>query len=522
MQTFKFSLALLVSVLFAGGLRAANAEASAFFASADAFFMRYADGGSVDYAALKRSGDHEALVAQIAATPLGSLRGDERTAFLINAYNVLVIEQAVAHYPLRSVLDVPDFFDAAKHDVGGERVTLNDLEKELLLKVTGDARLHFALVCGAVGCPPIISEAYAPTRLQAQLDRQARLALNDARFIRVSGERVELSQIFEWYASDFGGSKAAVVAYVNGFRQNPLPAGAKVGYYRYDWSLNGGSARAGAVPEASGASPAAPGGAAAANSARYVVSSTIPAGTFEIKNFNNLYSQDAAGERSTFFTTTTSVLYGLTDRINVGAEGRYRRVRYDASDDPAGNFSVFRRRGAEGFREGLTGVGPKVRIAPFAALENFSVQSTYLFATSDDGTGALREQRFLDFDGDTWITQFFNDFSVGSRFSVFTEVDLTLEDIGASDEGHINRFSTPVTGIVSFFPEPNTTLYVLGNYSPYFQEDFDFFYQVGAGAKYQITPRFEVELLATSFRNAFILEAGGTANTVNLGIRVNL
>ena len=523
----RFALVLLA--LFTSlSTRAATAEVEAFLASTDALLMRYADDGRIDYAALQQSGAHLPLVAQIAATPLDQLQGAERKAFLINAYNVLVIAQVIEHYPLASVLDVKGFFDATKHDVGGKRITLNHLEKQLLLKPYGDARLHFALVCGATGCPPITSFAYVPDQLDAQLDRQTRLAVNDATFIRTADGEIELSQIFEWYAADFGGSKARVLDFINSFRQNPLAADRKVSYYRYDWSLNAGSARTGAIAQPQGevnfsnATPASTGGVAAANSERYVVSSTIAKGTFELRNFNNLYSQTGAGERSTFFTTTTSVLYGLSDRINVGVEGRYRRVRYDLDGDPASNFSVFRRAGAEGFREGLTGVGPKVRIAPFASLENFSIQSTYLFATSDDGTGQLRNQGFLDFDGDTWITQFFNDFSVGSRWSVFTEVDLTIEDIGNGEQGHLNRISTPVTGIVSFFPEPNTTLYVLGNYSPYLQSEFDFFYQVGAGAKYQITPRFEVELLATSFRNAFLLDVGGQASTVNLGVRVNL
>ena len=70
---------------------------------------------------------------------------------------------------------------------------------------------------------------------------------------------------------------------------------------------------------------------------------------------------------------------------------------------------------------------------------------------------------------------------------------------------------------------PNTklTLYTLGSYSPYWQENFDYFYQFGVGSKYQFTPNFEIELLYTDFTNKFLNDTGGQAETVNLGLRFN-
>ncbi|MEO0731541.1 MAG: hypothetical protein AAFZ52_01810, partial [Bacteroidota bacterium] len=65
-------------------------------------------------------------------------------------------------------------------------------------------------------------------------------------------------------------------------------------------------------------------------------------------------------------------------------------------------------------------------------------------------------------------------------------------------------------------------LYGLASYSPYWQQDFDYFYQLGAGAKYQFTPKFELELLVTAFENQFISANDGSAGTVNLGLRFNL
>ena len=512
---YKFFTSIFALFIGLGSTLSAGTPAE-FFDATDALLSRYVKGGRVDYAGLKASGALNPLVEDIAAADLATLRGNERKAYLINAYNLLVIDQALANYPLKSVLDVNGFFDGKKQTIGGRSLTLNQLEKDLLLKEFNDPRLHFVLVCGANGCPPITDFAYQPNGLDAQLERQTRAALNDAAFIQVTGNDVALSQIFEWYAGDFGGSKARVLGYINGYRTTALPTDARVSYYTYDWSLNTTTGRAAVELPATGGSAPATGGN---NASRYVVSSTIPRGSFEVKIFNNLYSQEAAGERSSFFTSSTSVLYGLTDRFNIGFDFRYRRVRYDEAGT-ASNFDVFSDGGSFS-RAAITGFGPKVRIAPFNQLPNFSVQSALWLPVADNLSGA-EGGRFTDFDGPTWFTQVFNDFPIGNNFSFFGEVDVLFEDLGDREAGRINRFSTPVTGIFSYFPTPKTTLYGLASYSPYWQEDFDYFYQIGAGAKYQFTPRLELEMLVTAFQNEFISNADGQAGTVNFGLRFNL
>ena len=516
---FKHFLTPLLLLLFVSTTLVAGTPAE-FTAKTDALLRTYVKSGRVDYAGLRASKDLQPLIADIAAVNLNSLKGNERKAYLINAYNLLVINQVLENYPLQSVLKVNGFFDGKKQNVGGRKMTLNQLEKDLLLKETKDARLHFVLVCGALGCPPITNFAYAPAKLEAQLNRQTKLALNNNQFLRASGDKVGLSKIFEWYAGDFGGSRAKVLAWINQYRNQALPADAKVSYYEYDWTLNQTNGRAGVETkdEASGSGGVAPPPGGGNNSARYVVSSAIPQGSAEIKVFNNLYSQEAAGERSSFFTSTLSALYGVTDRFNAGIDLRYRRVRYDE----AGTASAFAVLGDGGSfsRTAISGFGPKVRIAPFAGLPNFSVQSALWIPLADNLEGSAGG-RFTDWDGPTWFTQVFNDFPVGRNFSIFAEVDFTLEDFGSSDE-HFNRFSTPVTGIISYFPTPQTTIYGLASYAPYWQESFDYFYQLGGGVKYQFTPNFELELLATAFDNQFLNSVAGSAGTINLGIRVNL
>lgn len=492
----------------------------AFFQKVDQVFKTHVQQNGVAYSAIKRDARFTGLIEAIAVAQFDNLDANTKQAFLINAYNLLVIHGVTKNNLMNSVNEQANFFDAKVHTVGGKKISLNTLEKSYLLKNFGDARFHFALVCGAKGCPPIANFAYMPKQLEQQLETQTKKAINDATFIRVDkgAKKAGLSQIFSWYASDFGGKKS-LINYINKYRTEAIPNDFSIDFYEYDWSLNTPQNGLGTLDAPSTEQNPS---VNSNNSSRYVVSAAIPKGTTETKIFNNLYTQrtretpesDFNG-RSNFFTTSVSFLYGLTNRFNAGFDLRYRRVSNTGGDTSP--FNVFTRK-ADSRRQGITNIGPKIRWAPTPELPNFSIQSAFWIPTGKDleGNG---EQPYIDWDGATWVTQFFNDFSLGDNFSIFTEIDIWLEDIGKKSEGDLNRFSTPATLIFSYFPNPKTTLYALGSFSPFWQENFDYFAQGGFGAKYQLNPNVEFELSYTRFTNQFLAENNGRANTFNFGVR---
>jgi len=493
----------------------------------------------VDYKGLVGNQDLTSLISSIENMDLNGATDNQRKAFYINAYNLIVINSIVEEYPVTSVKEVAGFFDGKKHVIAGKKMTLNDLEKKELIQKFDDARFHFVLVCGALGCPPITNFAYTPEKVDQQMETQTKIAMNNPEFLKVddSAQKASLSEIFKWYASDFGGSKKNVFAFINKYRTSKIENDYGIGYYDYDWSLNTSLIS----NTASGSDEGVKQGA---NASRYVVSAAIPKGLSELKLFNNLYSQTTGsedndnGERSTFFTSSLSYLYGINSKFNLGAEVRFRRVsNTDLPSAPLG-FDVFKGKGDDENRQtrtGITGLGPKIRWAPFKKLSHFSLQSTLLIPFEDDQEG-IDDKPFIDFNNATWITQFFYDFDIGNSFSLFTELDFSIEDIGKRKEtggfgpngGAFNRFSTPLTVIFSYFPNPKTTLYFLTNYGPQYNKDliggwnYDYFYQVGTGVKYQITKNFELEFLYTAFRSKFLVAEtteDGKANTVNFGIR---
>lgn len=206
-----------------------------FFSDAHVFFSKHVASNNVDYAAIKSNrSDLDNLVNQIASFKFSS---DEKNnkAFLVNAYNILVIKGIVDRYPVKSPLDIAGFFDKIEYNLGGENYTLNDIENKLIRKKYNDPRFHFVLVCGAKGCPPIIASAYFPSKIEAQLEEQTKKALNDAGFLKVSKGKIYLSQIFQWYKEDFGKN---TLAFINKYRTQKLEESANYKYYNYDWNLN--------------------------------------------------------------------------------------------------------------------------------------------------------------------------------------------------------------------------------------------------------------------------------------------
>ena len=207
------------------------------------FLAKYVNAdGNVNYGAIKRNPvELKALLRRVETFNAAAAKPAEREAFYLNAYNLLVIGEVVARYPLESVQKVSGFFDKNLVSVAGEKLTLNDLEAKKLRQPYADPRVHFALVCGAKGCPRLSRTAYAATQLDAQLTTQARKVLQDPTFIRVDAKagKVQLSQIFKWYEADFKASGKTGVAYVNQFREGKaIPATYAVDYYVYDWALN--------------------------------------------------------------------------------------------------------------------------------------------------------------------------------------------------------------------------------------------------------------------------------------------
>jgi len=230
---------LLVVVFLFVSIISIKAQINDFTTQTDAFLKQHVSQGLVDYKAIKQQpAQLVSLVSMVATINFKSLKGNEQKAALINAYNIMVIKAVVDAYPINSPLDVKGFFNEKQYSIGGELMTLDFLEKEFLYKMHPDAKLHFALVCAATGCPKLSSMAYRADMLDKQLEMQTRKTLNNPNFIRQTGDTVLLSEIFKWYGQHFIADSKDVVTFINTYRSRDIATDKKIDYYTYVWELN--------------------------------------------------------------------------------------------------------------------------------------------------------------------------------------------------------------------------------------------------------------------------------------------
>ncbi|MDP5157955.1 MAG: DUF547 domain-containing protein [Flaviramulus sp.] len=232
----QFIIILIALISFEG----ISQDLTTFFSKADTFFKANVSDGKVAYTKIyKNPSTLNNLLSLAEGISVSKSDANNYQAFWINAYNLSVIKGIIDNYPTNSPLDNAGFFDKTTYSLGGKKITLNDIEHKLLRGQFNDARFHFVLVCGAVGCPPLVNEAYLPNTLNAQLEKQTKIALNGS-FLRVNDKkkRVEASQIMEWYKGDFTMNGKSEIDFINQYRTEKLEGKYKLSYFPYDWKVN--------------------------------------------------------------------------------------------------------------------------------------------------------------------------------------------------------------------------------------------------------------------------------------------
>ena len=214
----------------------------------------YVTDGMVDYDAFQRDPRFTAYLALLERSRIATMSRPEQLAFWINSYNAYTIALLNQRGERRSIRDINKVLGVTLKSPWAERIvkadgrvlSLDEVEHGIIRPQFQDPRIHVALVCAALGCPPLRSEAFVAARLDAQLDDQARrfLAVRQKNRVDVARGVVYGSPIFTWYRDDFGGTLQGVGA----FWARYLPAGAeqdlvRSGRFRwedtdYDWRLN--------------------------------------------------------------------------------------------------------------------------------------------------------------------------------------------------------------------------------------------------------------------------------------------
>lgn len=224
-----------------------------------------ADGGintRVDYTGMQSDAralqEYLGSIASISRSEFDSWDVDEQLAFLINTYNAATVQLVLSEYPeLDSIRDIGFLFNSPFRrqfiSLFAEEVSLDDIEHGMIRGWPRfeEPRIHFAVNCAAVSCPPLRAEAYRGNRLDSQLEANTRLFLSNRQINFLSGDTLRVSKIFDWYGVDFSRGWSGVSSleeFLTSYSEElgldteqakQLAEGkTRIRYTDYDWSLN--------------------------------------------------------------------------------------------------------------------------------------------------------------------------------------------------------------------------------------------------------------------------------------------
>lgn len=260
MKPWRLLAALLLAALPAGALPPPFSHGPF-----DQVLQTAVDGaGRVDYAGLKACPALlDAYLDSLAACSPRSRpeRFPDRShelAYWINAYNALVLRGVLEGYPVSRVEELgglETFFRRRTWSLGGQPLTLDQLEGEIIRPQYRDPRVHFALNCAALSCPPLLNRAYTAGTLDSLLDARVRSFAADPRQVRLDrqNDRLHLSKILDWYREDFthsfserpaASAQPTLVDYLLPYLPADLAGylaqhpGIELVFEEYDWTLN--------------------------------------------------------------------------------------------------------------------------------------------------------------------------------------------------------------------------------------------------------------------------------------------
>jgi hypothetical protein len=206
--------------------------------------------GLVDYTSFKT--DHPELkeyLAYLAGINPDELGRDDSFAYFINLYNAATIDLVLKNYPgIDSIKDIGGFFgNPWKIEfiaLKGNKVHLDHVEHEILRPAYQDPRLHFAVNCASLGCPPLHAKPFEGETLDTTLDELTRQIMADPAHTRLEGEDLYVSKVFDWFGEDWGKTKDKV-SFVQKYSSREqageiekLGGRLNLKYSEWDWTLN--------------------------------------------------------------------------------------------------------------------------------------------------------------------------------------------------------------------------------------------------------------------------------------------
>lgn len=265
----------------------------------------------------------------------------------------------------------------------------------------------------------------------------------------------------------------------------------------------------------------------------YTPSRLLPKGSWEVKLFNNLYTETRGANengdvsdrpRATFLTNILEGFVGVSPnaRVNAGLIVNFRSSLISSAEMERPALDALRYANNEEFaRSGVSYIAPSVRLTPFRSLPRLSFQSSLMLPVFEEESinGVFFAERST-----IWANKVYYDHSFANGdWQLFTEMSFDYL-FGPDEESYANDSGfMPISAFLSYFPSSNLTFYINAQHARRIDLGNNFsqhFTLAGVGAKYQLTDALNLELSHAQF---LFGNSSGLGATYNIGFRyVNL
>jgi hypothetical protein len=175
------------------------------------------------------------------------LNRNQQFAYWVNLYNALTVQLILKNYPVKSITKLGGFFSFGPWNdkittINGKAMTLNDIEHRILRPIWKDKRIHYVVNCASMSCLNLRIKALDPNHLNAELSQAETEFINSPKAVKEVDGNIILSEIYDWYAVDFG-DKASLIQYLSSHLKNKalkekIEQPDVTLKYQYNWSLN--------------------------------------------------------------------------------------------------------------------------------------------------------------------------------------------------------------------------------------------------------------------------------------------
>ncbi|MEQ8925293.1 MAG: DUF547 domain-containing protein [Fulvivirga sp.] len=214
----------------------------------DQLLQRYVKGDRFDYQGLKENQSEFKSYLNLLSNnaPSENWTENEKIAYWINVYNAFTLKLIIDNYPVASIQDLhPKIYlpllNTVWHKkffkIGGVETSLDEVEHKILRKQFNEPRIHFAINCASVSCPPLRNEAFVAEKLNEQLEEQAVKFINNTQMNVITPNNPRISKIFSWFKGDFK-QNGSLISFLNKYSDTHINEDADVDFLEYDWNLN--------------------------------------------------------------------------------------------------------------------------------------------------------------------------------------------------------------------------------------------------------------------------------------------